>query len=114
MAAALAACRPWALPKTPELELILHPELTVVLFRRQGWGPEDYETWWRRLLAAQIAFVQPTSWEGEKVARLCFLNPRTTMDHVGAILDTMSVSCPNGITEHFKPSEKPSQRNSTA
>jgi L-2,4-diaminobutyrate decarboxylase len=76
--------------RRPQLELILHPELTVVLFRRQGWGPEDYETWWRRLLAAQIAFVQPTSWEGEKVARLCFLNPRTTMDHVDAILDTMS------------------------
>jgi len=74
----------------PDLELLLEPELSVVLFRRIGWGPDDYETWWRRLLDAQIAFVQPTSWQGEKVARLCFVNPRTTLDHVRAILGTMA------------------------
>ena len=55
-----------------------------------GWEPDDYEAWWRRLVDAQIAFVQPTSWKGEKVARLCFVNPRTTLDHVRAILGTMS------------------------
>jgi L-2,4-diaminobutyrate decarboxylase len=74
----------------PDLELLLEPELSVVLFRRTGWRSDDYETWWRRLLDAQIAFVQPTSWQGEKVARLCFVNPRTTLDHVRAILGTMS------------------------
>ncbi len=74
----------------PKLELIMEPELSVVLFRRLGWEPEDYEAWWRRLIDAQIAFVQPTSWKGEKVARLCFVNPRTTLDHVRAILGTMS------------------------
>jgi glutamate/tyrosine decarboxylase-like PLP-dependent enzyme len=74
----------------PDLELLLEVELSVVLFRRTGWGPDDYENWWRRLLDAQIAFVQPTSWRGEKVARLCFVNPRTTLDHVRAILGTMT------------------------
>jgi glutamate/tyrosine decarboxylase-like PLP-dependent enzyme len=74
----------------PQLELLLEPELSVVLFRRTGWGPDDYEAWWRRLLDAQIAFVQPTSWHDEKVARLCFVNPRTTLDHVRAILGTMT------------------------
>jgi glutamate/tyrosine decarboxylase-like PLP-dependent enzyme len=72
-----------------ELELLLDPELSVVLFRRVGWGPDDYEAWWRRTLDAQIGFVQPTTWMGEKVARLCFVNPRTTMEHVTAVLDTM-------------------------
>ena len=62
----------------------MEPDLSVVLFRRIGWAPDDYEAWWRRLLDEQIAFVQPTSWQGEKVARLCFVNPRTTMDHVRA------------------------------
>jgi glutamate/tyrosine decarboxylase-like PLP-dependent enzyme len=71
------------------LELILEPELSVLLFRRIGWSADDYESWWRRLLDAQIAFVQPTSWNGERVARLCFVNPRTTIDHVRAILGTM-------------------------
>jgi glutamate/tyrosine decarboxylase-like PLP-dependent enzyme len=73
-----------------ELELVMEPELSVVLFRRLGWGDGDYESWWRRLLEAQIAFVQPTTWKGEKIARLCFVNPRTTIDHVRAVLGTMA------------------------
>ncbi|HEY6567483.1 MAG TPA: pyridoxal-dependent decarboxylase [Actinomycetota bacterium] len=71
------------------LELLLDPDLSVVLFRRTGWNDDDYEAWWRRILDAQIAFVQPTTFRGEKVARLCFVNPRTTMDHVRAVLGTM-------------------------
>ena len=75
--------------RTPGLELLNDPDLTVLLFRREGWSGDEYETWWRRLLDDQIAFVQPTTWRGEKVARLCFVNPRTTIDHVRAILATM-------------------------
>ncbi|HEX6330265.1 MAG TPA: pyridoxal-dependent decarboxylase [Actinomycetota bacterium] len=71
-----------------ELELVVEPELSVVVFRRLGWDAEDYEAWWRRILRDHVAFVQPTLWEGEKVARLCFVNPRTTIEHVRAILDT--------------------------
>jgi glutamate/tyrosine decarboxylase-like PLP-dependent enzyme len=78
-----------AIEAHPDLELLMEPDLSVVLYRRVGWGPEDYESWWKRLVEAQIAFVQPTSWYGEKVGRLCFLNPRTTMDHVHAVLGTM-------------------------
>jgi L-2,4-diaminobutyrate decarboxylase len=73
-----------------QLELVMEPELSVVLLRRRGWTDADYEAWWRRLLAAQVAFVQPTSWRGEKLARLCFVNPRTTIDHVRAVLGTMT------------------------
>jgi glutamate/tyrosine decarboxylase-like PLP-dependent enzyme len=73
----------------PQLELLMEPELSVVLFRRFGWTDVDYESWWRRLLDAQVAFVQPTTWYGEKVARLCFVNPKTTVDHVRAVLGTM-------------------------
>ena len=73
-----------------ELELLMEPELSVVLFRRLGWAPDDYEAWWRRTLEAQIGFIQPTTWMGEKVARLCFVNPRTTTEHVRAVLDQMA------------------------
>src|SRR4051812_10685404 len=76
--------------RRPDLELVLDPELSVILFRRLGWEPEEYERWWRRALAAQVAFVQPSSWKGEKVARLCFVNPRTTLEHVRALLGTMA------------------------
>jgi L-2,4-diaminobutyrate decarboxylase len=72
--------------RRPELELILEPELSVVLFRRLGWGPREYEAWWRGALTEQVGFVQPTSWEGEQVGRLCFVNPLTTIEDVRAIL----------------------------
>ena len=74
----------------PQLELLMEPDLSVILFRRLGWGDADYESWWRRLLDAQVAFVQPTTWYGEKVARLCFVNPGTTVDHVRAVLGTLA------------------------
>jgi glutamate/tyrosine decarboxylase-like PLP-dependent enzyme len=73
----------------PDLELLMEPQLSVVLFRRSGWGADDYAAWWRRLLDQQIAFVQPTTWDGESIARLCFVNPRTTVDHVLPVLDAM-------------------------
>ena len=74
----------------PDLELLRHPELSVVLFRRRGWDPDDYYAWSEKLLADQIGFVTPTKWEGETVARLAFLHPHTTMDIVDEILATMA------------------------
>jgi glutamate/tyrosine decarboxylase-like PLP-dependent enzyme len=71
------------------LQLILEPEVTVTLFRRLGWGDTDYKEWCDRLLREQVAFVLPTTWRGEKVMRLCFVNPNTTLDQVRAVLDTM-------------------------
>ena len=72
-----------------ELELLMEPQLSVVLFRRRGWEPGDYDRWWARLLDQQVAFVQPTWFEDERVARLCFVNPRTTLEHVRPVLDAM-------------------------
>ena len=74
----------------PNLDLIRDPELSVVIFRRRGWGPQDYDLWSKRLLAGQIAFVTPTSWEGETVARFAFLHPGTTVGMVREILATMA------------------------
>ena len=79
-----------AIHADPNLELLMEPDLSVLLFRRIGWGPGEYDAYWRRLLDEQIAFVQPTSWQGEKVMRLCFINPRTTMEHVRPVLDALA------------------------
>jgi glutamate/tyrosine decarboxylase-like PLP-dependent enzyme len=73
----------------PVLSLIRTPELSVVLFRREGWSEADYYSWSEKLLAAQIGFVTPTKWEGETVARFAFLHPDTTLDIVKEILATM-------------------------
>jgi aromatic-L-amino-acid decarboxylase len=72
-----------------ELELIREPELGVVLFRRSGWTPAEYAGWADRLLRDQVAFIPPTSWDGQTVARFAFLHPHTTMDLVREILDRM-------------------------
>jgi glutamate/tyrosine decarboxylase-like PLP-dependent enzyme len=71
------------------LELIREPDLGVVLFRRRGWAPEQYTRWADQLLHDQVAFIPPSAWEGETVARFAFLHPHTSMDLVRQILDRM-------------------------
>ncbi len=71
------------------LELIREPDLGIVLFRRRGWAPAQYTEWADRLHADQVAFIPPSAWEGETVARFAFLHPHTSMDLVRQILDRM-------------------------
>ena len=42
-----------------------------------------------QLLQDQVAFIPPSAWEGETVARFAFLHPQTSMDLVRQILDRM-------------------------
>jgi aromatic-L-amino-acid/L-tryptophan decarboxylase len=71
------------------LELIREPELGVVLFRRTGWTAAQYKRWADQLLHDQVAFIPPTAWEGETVARFAFLHPHTPIELVREILDRM-------------------------
>jgi hypothetical protein len=68
---------------------VREPELSIVVFRRVGWSAADYQRWSDDLLAAQLAFVTPSSWHGETVARFAFLHPGTTLELVDEILQTM-------------------------
>jgi aromatic-L-amino-acid decarboxylase len=70
----------------PQLELIREPDLGVVLFRRIGWEPEDYDAWATRLHDDEVAFIPPSKWEGDTVGRFAFLHPDTGMDLVREIL----------------------------
>jgi len=83
----------------PKLTLIRDPQLSVVLFRRDGWDTADYSAWAQRLLADQTAFVAPSAWQGEPVGRLVFLHPDTTeamVDEVIASLNQSSSGDPRG------------------
>jgi glutamate/tyrosine decarboxylase-like PLP-dependent enzyme len=71
------------------LELIREPGLGIVLFRRRGWAAQQYTDWADALLRDQVAFIPPSAWEGETVARFAFLHPHTSMDLVRQILDRM-------------------------
>jgi aromatic-L-amino-acid/L-tryptophan decarboxylase len=70
----------------PQLELIREPDLGIVLFRRVGWKPEDYDVWAQRLHQDQVAFIPPTKWEGETVGRFAFLHPDTNLEVVREVL----------------------------
>lgn len=72
------------------LELVREPNLSVVVFRRRGWERADYYAWSDRVLAANFAFVLPTTHYGETVTRFAVVNPRTTEADVSLILDTMA------------------------
>ena len=73
----------------PELRLVRDPQLSVVVFEREGWEREDYDRWSDELLDSQRAFVVPSSHRGRPNTRFAILNPLTTFDDLVGILDTM-------------------------
>jgi aromatic-L-amino-acid decarboxylase len=75
---------------TPHVELVRHPELTVVLFRRPGWTEAEYTAWSARLLREQLALCLPTRWKGEMVARAVFLHPECPESFIDELLATMT------------------------
>ncbi|MGH8980412.1 MAG: pyridoxal phosphate-dependent decarboxylase family protein [Acidimicrobiales bacterium] len=75
---------------TPYTELVREPTLSIVLFRRTGWSRADYDVWSARVLSEQVAFVTPTTWEGEAVARLALLHPDTGVGIAEEIIATMA------------------------
>lgn len=72
------------------LELVMEPDLSVVVVRRPGWGASDYAAWSEATLRDGSAFVVPSTWRGETVLRLCIVNPRTTTDAVAGVLASMA------------------------
>jgi len=86
VAASLAKQTAELIKAAPKLELIREPDLGVVLFRRLGWKPEDYDAWAQRLHQDQVAFIPPTKWEGETVGRFAFLHPDTSLELVREVL----------------------------
>ncbi len=86
---ALAEAAAARLAAVPGVDLVMPPELSVVLFRRAGWGANEWRAWADRLLDDEVAFVAPTSWRGEPVGRLVFLHPdtpRSVIDQIAASL----------------------------
>jgi glutamate/tyrosine decarboxylase-like PLP-dependent enzyme len=69
------------------LELVREPELTNVLFLRDGWSSEDYLAWCAALLQDQIAFAAPSTWEGRPCGRLSFLHPDLTNENIDEVLN---------------------------
>ncbi|TPW71686.1 aminotransferase class V-fold PLP-dependent enzyme [Schumannella sp. 10F1B-5-1] len=73
----------------PGFSLVRDPQLSVVVFRRDGWTLADYDRWSQKLLDDQIGFVVPSSHAGEPVVRFAIINPMTTYELLVEILDSM-------------------------
>ncbi|RKS53807.1 glutamate/tyrosine decarboxylase-like PLP-dependent enzyme [Gillisia mitskevichiae] len=75
------------------LELVRPSSLSVVLYRRKGWTPDQYRDWTYKNHREGIALVTPTKWntngKEETISRFCFINPDTTEEDIDLILDTM-------------------------
>jgi glutamate/tyrosine decarboxylase-like PLP-dependent enzyme len=84
----LASAMADALDANPSTELIMRPELGVVLFRKDGWGRNEWTAWATDLLAAGTAFIAPSTFKGEPVGRLVFMHPRTP----DSIIDELMLS----------------------
>lgn len=74
---------------TEGLELVRDPELSVVVFVKQGWQLAEYEAWSTKLLERGQAFVVPSSHNGQPNARFAIVNPQTTVELLVAILNSM-------------------------
>ncbi|MBD8023003.1 pyridoxal phosphate-dependent decarboxylase family protein [Microbacterium gallinarum] len=71
------------------LSLVRDPQLSVVVFRREGWAAADYQAWSDRLLEEQRGFVVPSSHAGEPVLRFAIISPLTTYELLVEILDSL-------------------------
>ena len=73
----------------PHVELVLEPELSVVVLRRIGWREDDYRAWSLALLRRGDGFAVPSAHGGEPVLRLCIVNTRSTAADIAVVLDSM-------------------------
>lgn len=75
------------------LELVRPASLSVVLFRRKGWSPEEYRDWTYKNHKTGLALVTPTKWKSETgfetISRFCFINPETSEKDIDIILESM-------------------------
>ena len=75
--------------RRPGFALVRQPELSNVVFTRDGWSAADYARWSTDLLHRDVAFVVPSSHLGQPNTRFSIVNPQTTYEALVQILDTM-------------------------
>ena len=73
----------------PHVEVILEPELSVVLFRRDGWDAARWRQWAADLFSSDTAIVAPTTWKDEAVGRVVYLHPKTPLSIVDELVASL-------------------------
>jgi glutamate/tyrosine decarboxylase-like PLP-dependent enzyme len=75
--------------ESDHLELVRDPMLSVVVFRRKGWTQDDYSAWSDKLWEAGKAACFPSKYKGEPVLRFAIVNPRTTIDILMELVESL-------------------------
>jgi glutamate/tyrosine decarboxylase-like PLP-dependent enzyme len=73
----------------PNLNLLRHPDLSIVAFTRTGWNAIDYQKWSDQLLEDQIGFIPPSSHQRQPILRFAIVNPWTKVSDIQMILDRL-------------------------
>lgn len=74
----------------PDLELILGPQLTVILFRAVGMSEEKMVNWAETHRRSGALLCLPTRWRDEMVFRLCVVNPQTDPAQILGVLGSLA------------------------
>ncbi|MEM6886895.1 MAG: aminotransferase class V-fold PLP-dependent enzyme [Pseudomonadota bacterium] len=74
----------------PSVDLILGPQLSVILFRPHSMAPDEMDRWAEAHRRSGALLCLPTSWQGQKVFRLCIVNPETRSNTVLDVLRTLN------------------------
>ncbi len=74
----------------PGVELLLGPQLSVILFRPERMEDATMEAWAEVHRRSGTLLCLPTTWAGQKVFRLCIVNPQTDAQEVLSVLSTLN------------------------
>ncbi len=74
----------------PGVDLILGPQLSVILFRPQNMSDEEMDAWAEENRRSGALLCLPTTWQGQKVFRLCIVNPQTRAEDILSVLESLT------------------------
>ena len=72
------------------LELVLGPQLTVILFKTTRLSPSEVDDWAEKQRRSGALLCLPTTWRDQKVLRICVVNPQTDAEYVLGVLKTLA------------------------
>lgn len=72
------------------LELVLGPQLSVVLFDVPGMNDAAMDAWAEQNRRSGDILCLPTTWRGRKVFRICIVNPETSAAAILKVLATLN------------------------
>lgn len=81
--------------RRPEFELLIDPQLSVVLFKRVGWTDPQYAAWSAARAREGVVLILPTRWRGDVCYRVCVVNPLTHITDLCTVLDDLASAEPS-------------------